>query len=54
MGRKRTSTDQYLQTLADNKDALNNQFIKLIKSQADERLAKTSALKVVMDEYKEK
>jgi superfamily II DNA or RNA helicase len=45
MGRKRTSTDQYLQTLADNKDALNNEFIKLIKSQADERLAKTSAIK---------
>lgn len=38
MGRKRTSTDQYLQTLSDNKDALNNEFIKLIKSQADERL----------------
>jgi superfamily II DNA or RNA helicase len=30
-GRKPTSTDEYLQTLSDDKERLNNEFIKLIK-----------------------
>jgi hypothetical protein len=32
--RKPTSTDEYLQNLSDEKEKLNNEFIKLIKGEA--------------------